>query len=95
MTNNDITIYKLKWGSDHNPEKIRFFKPHHCNDVVTRFSEYVIEFDRNPKIFAAYVHLERLPDSIFPEGKWIMGWTKTSDERPTEEGFETESEARS
>lgn len=88
------TIYKLTWGAaGHVPEQTRYFGPTHATDAAIRFSERVIEMDRNPKISAAYASLERLPDSVHPEGMHLIAWTKTSDERPTVEGGLTPAEA--
>ena len=64
----------------------RYFKPFLENDAVTRFADRVAQFDRDPSVSAAWVCLERLPDSIFPKGAQLVSWTKTSDERPTAEG---------
>lgn len=90
-----MTIYKLTWGAGgHVPKTVRFFEAMQGNDAAVRFSERVLELDHNPVISGAYVHLERLPDSIYPKGMWILGWTKTSNERPTAEGAKTEAEAR-
>jgi hypothetical protein len=89
------TIYKLTWGAGgHIPEQSRYFDPSHATDACVRFSERVLEMDRNPAISAAYASLSRLPDSIYPEGMHLISWTKTSDERPTIEGALTPSDAR-
>lgn len=84
------TIYELSWGaSGHIPEQRRYFPPDRQTDAVVRLSERVLEMDRNPEIWAAWAALKRLPDSINPEGMTLVHWTKTSDERPTDEGSET------
>ena len=84
------TIYKLTWGAaDHIQQQARFFNPSHVADACVRFSERVLEMDRNKDIWAAYASLERLPDRIFPKGLHLIAWTKTSDERPTVEGEKT------
>lgn len=63
-----VTIYELSWGAN-GPEQVRYFHCGNSSDVCVRFSERVVELDRDPKIGGAWVHLSRLPDSIFPEGK--------------------------
>lgn len=81
------TIYKLTWGAGgHIQQQVRFFNPNYFSDAAVRFSERVLEMDRNPDISAAYASLERMPDSIYPKGLSLLAWTKTSDERPTVEG---------
>lgn len=85
-----ITIYELSWGAGgHIREQRRYFRPENQTDAVVRLAERVLEMDRNPAIFAAWATLKRLPDSIYPEGLTLVSWTKTSDERPTEEGSMT------
>lgn len=82
-----MTIYKLTWGAaDFIQRQERFFSHDRLSDAVVRLSERVLEMDRNPDIWAAYASIERLPDKCFPNGLHIIGWTKTSDERPTIEG---------
>jgi hypothetical protein len=80
------TLLELTYGSDHEQEQRRYFHFDQQSDALVRMSEAICERDSNPKIHAAYVHLKRLPDTIFPEGMSIAGWTKTSDERPTADG---------
>jgi hypothetical protein len=80
-----ITIYVLTWGSSDVPRETRYFTPDHGTDAVMRLSERVIELDKAPAN-AAFASLSRLPDSIYPEGMTLASWTKTSDERPTDEG---------
>ncbi|TGT72894.1 N-acetylmuramidase family protein [bacterium M00.F.Ca.ET.159.01.1.1] len=80
-----ITIYALTWGSSDVPRETRYFTPDHGTDAVQRLAERVIELDRAPAN-AAFASLSRLPDSIYPEGMTLASWTKTSDERPTDEG---------
>lgn len=88
-----MTIYQLVWGaSGYSAEQVRYFSPEHLSDAAVRFSELVLELDREPSVWAGYVHLNRLPDSICPDGAGMLAWTKTSDERPTVEG-ETSPEA--
>lgn len=78
------TVYELVWGSDRAPEQRRYFEPTRHTDAVVRLSERVIEMDRDPNVSAAYASLRQLP-----EGNTLAAWTKTSDERPTDEGSET------
>ena len=87
------TIYKLTHGNGLGEKaEPRYFNVFSSNDASTRFAEQVVEYDKDPKVSAAWVHLERLPDRIYPEGQFILAWTKTSDERPTEEGSLTPEE---
>lgn len=88
-----MTIYKLSWGGGPNPNEERFFRPEHSTDAAVKFSERVSEMDRDPNLSAAWVHLSRLPDSIYPQGMGLITWTKTSGERPTRAGFLTAEEA--
>ena len=89
-----MTIYKLSWsGVGGEPNRERFFRPEHLPDAAVRFSERVLELDRNPNVSAAWVHLDRLPDSIHPQGAGVLAWTKCSDERETRAGFLTDEEA--
>jgi hypothetical protein len=86
------TIYKLTHGNGLGEKaEPRYFSVF-FDDAATRFAEQVVKYDKDPEISAAWVHLDRLPDSIYPEGSHILGWTKTSDERPTEEGSLTPEE---
>lgn len=81
------TIYKLTWGAaGHVPEQTLYFHCTHAADVAVRFAERVLEMDRNPAIGGAHASVERLPDSVYPAGMHLLGWTKTSNERPTVEG---------
>lgn len=79
------TIYELTWGSTDVPRETRYFTPDHGTDAVMRLAERVLELDKAPAN-AAFASLSRLPDSIYPEGMTLASWTKTSDERPTDEG---------
>jgi len=88
-----MTIYKLSWGGGGNPNQHRYFNAQYATDAAVRFSERVLEFDRDPNISAAWVHLERRPDSVYPEGMYLLAWTKTSDERPTKHGAIMEADA--
>lgn len=87
-----VTIYKLSWGSN-GPEQVRYFHCVNASDVCVRFSERVVELDRDPAVGGAWVCLARLPDSIYPDGMHLMAWTKTSDESPTRNGVATPDEA--
>ncbi len=80
-----MTVYELSFGGDSNRGTL-FFPAIYLNDAITKFSEKVVEFDRDPKVRAAWVHLKRLADNIIQEDTSFAGWTKTSDERPTYEG---------
>jgi hypothetical protein len=80
-----ITIYVLTWGSSDVPRETRYFTPDHGTDAVMRLAERVVELDKAPAN-AAFASLSRLPDSIYPEGMTLASWTKTSDERPTDDG---------
>ena len=89
-----VTVYKLTWGAGgHVPETVRYFGPTDGTDVAVRFAERVVALDGNPSIGGAYVHLQRLPDSIYPKGMCLLAWTKTSNERATRDGYPTEHEA--
>lgn len=79
------TVYQVGWGSSDVPEQKRYFNVHHLSDAVVRFAERVLELDRAPAN-AAFAYLNRLPDSVCPQGETMAAWTKTSDERPTDEG---------
>ena len=82
------TIYKLSWGGGVDTG-IRYFDVNHQCDAYVRLAEHITALDQSPTLSAAWVHLERLPDTVFPEGMGLVNWTKTSDERPTSDG-ETE-----
>lgn len=74
-------LYRLAYGGP-NPET-RDFPVAKMNDAVTRFSDKVIELDRNPDVHAAWVTITL----ILPENQMtLLAWTKTSDECPTIEG---------
>jgi hypothetical protein len=87
------TIYKLQWGGGPKLPEERYFRSDHLSDAATRFSEVVTQMDGDTNISACWVHLSRLPDSIYPEGTDLIHWTKTSDERPTQAGYLTAVEA--
>lgn len=82
-----MTSFELSWGAYGvvEPAQKRIFQPFNQNDAVTRFAERVVELDRNPRVSAGWVHLKKL-DTLPERETWIASWTKTSDERPTEEG---------
>lgn len=82
----DRTIFELTWGAGIISTQPRHFGPCNMADAAVRFSERVVELDRDPLIGAAWVRLKRLPDSIYPKGLDLVYWTKTSNERPTIEG---------
>lgn len=90
-----VTIFKLKWaGIADTPEQTLYFKPFELTDAAVRFSQRVVELDNDETISGAYVHLSRLPDSIYPEGMDILAWTKMGPEHATAVGYRTEAEAR-
>lgn len=82
----DRTIYELTSGGDGKEAPARYFGPCDHTDACVRTAERILELDRNDEVGGAWVHLRRLPDSIYPEGQHLIGWTKTSNERPTREG---------
>jgi hypothetical protein len=89
------TVWALTWCGDGPKayEQTRHFTSWRLSDAWVRFSERVLELDRDPATNGAYVHLKRLPDTCFPEGEQIAAWTKTSHESPTIEGFRSAQEA--
>lgn len=91
------TIFEVSYGGSGRNELIRetkrYFGPGSITDAVQIFAEKVIELDQNKLVNAAWVHLRRLPDSIYPKGMDITAWTKISDERPIRQGFNTPDEA--
>jgi hypothetical protein len=78
-----MTRYELTWGASGvvEPSQKRMFDAPYGNDAIVRFSERVVELDRDARVSAGWVHLNRLS----PDGH-IAAWTKTSDECPTKEG---------
>lgn len=71
----------LSWtGRDQRPVRLAFAS-HQQNDAFVRFSERVVELDRDPHFDGAYVRLEREGNSTA-----FAHWTKTSNESPTAEG---------
>lgn len=80
------TVWSLEWGGGDVPNQTRYFDTSRETDAIVRMSQRVVELDGNDKISAAWVHLKRMPDSVFPDGQLLAAWTKTSDERPTDEG---------
>jgi hypothetical protein len=88
MTVHKITIFELSSGGrDGEKTPTRYFGPCDMADACVRFSERVMDLDGDPKVGGAWVHLKRLPDSIYPEGQTLVAWTKVSNERPTSEGM--------
>ena len=83
---NDRTIYELTHGSNSGTGEARYFDPFEQCDAAVRTAERILELDRDEAVWAGWVHLKRLPDSIYPEGMTLISWTKTSNERPTAEG---------
>ncbi|TJV51168.1 MAG: N-acetylmuramidase family protein [Mesorhizobium sp.] len=79
------TVYALTWGSSDIPKETRYFTFDHQSDAVARLAIAVLALDQAPAN-AAYASLSRLPDSVYPDGMPLVAWTKTSDERPTDEG---------
>ncbi len=89
------TVYALIWGSDRQvEEETRFFTVSQYVDAVVRFSERVVDLDRDPDVHGAYVHLVQLASSGIPEDRQHACWTKCSNEGPTTDGYATEEEAR-
>lgn len=80
------TIYELTYGSNSGTGEARYFDPFEQSDAAVRTAERILELDRDEAVWAGWVHLKRLPDSIYPEGMTLISWTKTSNERPTAEG---------
>lgn len=82
------TIYEISSGGNGGEKDTpsRYFGPSNMADACVKFSERVIELDRDPTVGAAWVHFKRLPDGIYPEGQFLVGWTKVSNERPTPDG---------
>lgn len=75
------TTYELNFGGGNLNVRRRFRS---LNDAATRFAEVVTRLDRDENFSAAFASLyQRNPDG---EGTGILGWTKTSDERRTDEG---------
>lgn len=74
--------FMVSWGSVHGTDSRRF-DAFENNDAVTRFAERVLELDRDPLVSAGWVHLHQVDGE---EERHLIGWTKTSDERPTSEG---------
>jgi len=83
----DKTIFELSSGGrDGEQVPTRYFGPCDMADACVRFSERVLDLDRDPSVGGAWVHLKRLPDSVYLQGMWLASWTKVSNERPTIEG---------
>lgn len=80
------TIFELSWGGGDVPNQTRYFDTHKEGDAVVRMAEHIMELDTNDNVKAAWVHLQRMPDSLFPNGCLMAAWTKTSDESPTSDG---------
>lgn len=81
----DQTHFELSWGAAGYVEpQRRLFGVFHLTDAVVRLSERVLELDREPTVSAAWVHLKQIDPGAEP--RWLIAWTKTSDERPTVEG---------
>lgn len=80
------TIYELTFGSNTGTGAARYFDPFEQCDSAVRTAERILELDRDESVWAGWVHLKRLPDSIYPEGLTLISWTKCSNERPTSEG---------
>lgn len=78
-----MTEYHLTWGAMGvvEPSQKRVFFAPYGNDAIVRFAERVVELDRDPRVSAGWVHLNR----VSPDGH-IAAWTKTSNESPTSEG---------
>ncbi len=77
------TQFELTWGSDRGSSGARYFDAGENNDAAVRFAERVLELDGNPAVGGGWVHLKQLDGS---GERFILGWTKTSNERPTAEG---------
>lgn len=80
------TIYELTYGSNAGTGEARYFDPFELPDAAVRTAERILELDRDDAVWAGWVHLKRLPDSIYPDGHCLIAWTKTSNERPTSKG---------
>lgn len=80
------TIYELTYGSNTGAGEPRYFDPFEQCDAAVRTAERILELDRDDSVWGGWVHLKRLPDSIYPEGLCLISWTKCSNERPTSEG---------
>lgn len=80
------TTFKLSSGANGRTHEDRYFPAFLEADAWVRFSERLLDLDRDPEIDAAWVSMERLPDSIYPEGQHLAAWTKCSNEGPTSEG---------
>ena len=77
------TQFELAWGSDRGSSGARYFEAFESSDAAVRFAERVLELDSNPAVGGGWVHLKQLDGS---GERFILGWTKTSNERPTSEG---------
>ena len=82
----DRTIFEVSYGSDGKDSAVRYFGPFYFSDACLRAAEQIMRLDQDETVWAAWVHLKRLPDSIRPKGEHILAWTKTSNERPTHDG---------
>lgn len=79
-----MTKYELSWGAAKvHPEQRRLFHANRgeTNDAMTRYAEKIVELDRDERVWAGWVRLRQIEPAHFD-----IGWTKTSDERPTVEG---------
>lgn len=84
------TIYELtSGGRDGRGIPPRYFGPSEHPDACVRAAELILDLDRDDNVGGAWVHLKRLPDSIYPQGMPLVMWTKVSNERPTAEGAAT------
>lgn len=86
------TILKVEWGSSSHPKQVRYFGPRHSPDAIQCFAKAVEMMDAD-KDRAAWASIERLPDSIYPKGMQLLGWTKVSDERDIHKGCLTPQQA--
>ena len=83
------TVYQVAWGCDNGDTGILYFPVLYYGDAVLRFSEKIVTMDKDDQISAAWACLTL----VKPEIQSIATWTKTSDERPTHEGYVTAEEA--
>lgn len=81
-----MTRFKLSWGAFGvvEPAQARLFGCSHMNDATTQFANRVVDLDRDARVSAGWVRLERVGSNGVAEA--MACWTKTSNETPTTEG---------
>lgn len=77
--------YVLQFGGDGNPAQRLRFPALQQNDAVVRFSENVTRLDQDATVGGAYVQLYAT-GADGEKTQHVLGWTKTSNERPTADG---------